>query len=213
MGRNTGKLYYSIQRRWRHDRNHYFQSNKGKLFISIHANANPNKKVRGFETYLLRPGKTPDAIAVASRENAVINLEDNETNSYDKLEGTNLIMATMAQSMYMKESEHLAALIQEELKERGVALARENWLKFNQENIEWNKLDITTFSWQKVLGGEAGLGVMIISPRAYERLNNYNPLCINSSSVLTKIYTSYIEVKDSAKLIVLISLPKTFLFL
>ncbi|SVB27276.1 uncharacterized protein METZ01_LOCUS180130 [marine metagenome] len=92
--------------------------NKGKLFISIHANANPNKKVRGFETYLLRPGKTPDAIAVASRENAVINLEDNETNSYDKLEGTNLIMATMAQSMYMKESEDLAALIQEEIGKR-----------------------------------------------------------------------------------------------
>ena len=49
-------------------------------------------------------------------------------------------------------------------------------------DIDWDKLDITTFSWQKVLGGEAGLGVMIISPRAYERLNNYNPLCINSLS-------------------------------
>ena len=101
----------------------------GKLFISIHANANPNKKVRGFETYLLRPGKTNDAIAVASRENSVINLEENKTNFYDKLEGSNLIMATMAQSMYMKESEYLAALIQEEIgkkvssKNRGVKQA------------------------------------------------------------------------------------------
>jgi N-acetylmuramoyl-L-alanine amidase len=101
----------------------------GKLFISIHANANPNKKVRGFETYLLRPGKTDDAIAVASRENSVINLEENKTNFYDKLEGSNLIMVTMAQSMYMKESEYLAALIQEEIgkkvssKNRGVKQA------------------------------------------------------------------------------------------
>ncbi|MDP6684812.1 MAG: N-acetylmuramoyl-L-alanine amidase [Candidatus Marinimicrobia bacterium] len=102
---------------------------KGKLFISIHANANPNKKVRGFETYLLRPGKTEDAIAVASRENSVINLEENKTNFYDKLEGTNLIMATMAQSMYMKESEDLADKIQKEIakkvssKNRGVKQA------------------------------------------------------------------------------------------
>lgn len=99
-------------------RTQFANEKKGKLFISIHANANPNKKVRGFETYLLRPGKTEDAIAVASRENSVINLEDNKTNFYDKLQGTNLIMATMAQSMYMKESEDLAALIQEEIGKR-----------------------------------------------------------------------------------------------
>ena len=90
----------------------------GKLFISIHANANPNKKVRGFETYLLSPGKTDDAIAVASRENSVINLEENKTDFYDKLDGSNLIMATMAQSMYMKESEDLAALIQKEIEKK-----------------------------------------------------------------------------------------------
>ncbi len=101
----------------------------GKLFISIHANSSPNKKVRGFETYLLRPGKTKDAISVASRENSVIKLEELKNNSYDNLEGTNLIMATMAQSMYMKESEDLAGLIQQEIgrkvnsKNRGVKQA------------------------------------------------------------------------------------------
>ena len=46
----------------------------GKLFVSIHVNSNPNRRVRGFETYLLRPGKTDDAIEVASRENAVIRM-------------------------------------------------------------------------------------------------------------------------------------------
>ena len=89
----------------------------GKLFISVHANSNPNRKIQGFETYLLRPGKSEDAIEVASRENAVIKLEE-KTGQYDNLTGENLIMATMAQSMFMKESEDLAAIIQMELDKR-----------------------------------------------------------------------------------------------
>ena len=88
----------------------------GKLFVSIHLNSNPNRRVRGFETYLLRPGKTDDAIEVASRENAVIKMEEGKTRKkYNAMTGENLIMATMAQSMFMKESEDLAAYIQEEL--------------------------------------------------------------------------------------------------
>nr|MDA3861473.1 N-acetylmuramoyl-L-alanine amidase [Melioribacteraceae bacterium] len=85
----------------------------GKLFISIHANALENRKrsdVRGFEVYLLRPGRTQEAIRVAEVENSVIDFEDNKTR-YKELTDENFILVSMAHSASMRYSERFAGIL------------------------------------------------------------------------------------------------------
>jgi N-acetylmuramoyl-L-alanine amidase len=89
--------------------------NNGKLFISIHCNSTKKKPsdANGTEVYLLRPGRTAEAIEIAETENSVIEYEDNP-DRYEKLTDENFILVSMAHSSYMKYSEKFAELLDKE---------------------------------------------------------------------------------------------------
>ena len=102
--------------------------NGGKLFISIHCNSTPKRPTdaSGFEVYLLRPGRTQEAIRIASRENGVIQYEDNPKR-YEKLTDENFILVSMAHSSYMKYSEKFSDLLDKQF---------ENNLDFGSRGIK-----------------------------------------------------------------------------
>lgn len=85
----------------------------GKLFISLHCNSMPKKPhpANGCETYILRPGRSADAARVAARENASITYESSQSR-YADLTDEKLIMATLAQSSFVRLSEKFAIAIQ-----------------------------------------------------------------------------------------------------
>lgn len=88
-----------------------------KLFISIHANSNVNRKVRGSSTYILGPAKSEEAAEVARKENSVIQLEATRE-SYPDFNNEQFILSSIAQSEFTRESEVLADILQKTVTEK-----------------------------------------------------------------------------------------------
>jgi N-acetylmuramoyl-L-alanine amidase len=90
----------------------------GKLFISVHANSTEQKPIKsgGFEVYLLRPGRTEEAMRIAEFENSVVKLEKDYESRYQRLTDEQFIIINMAQSAYMKYSERFADLLNKEMR-------------------------------------------------------------------------------------------------
>ncbi|MBN1155680.1 N-acetylmuramoyl-L-alanine amidase [candidate division KSB1 bacterium] len=108
-------------------RTEFANKHGAKLFISIHANSNPSRSVKGVSTYFLGIEKSDEAREVALKENSVIKLEEN--GQYADLTNENFILSAMAQNVYNTESQDFAAIVQKHtsrkcnLRDRGVLQA------------------------------------------------------------------------------------------
>jgi len=89
----------------------------GKLFISIHANSARAGSARGAETFILGTHRSEQARRVMELENSVIRFEQ-DTERYEAFDQSDLIMQTLTHSAYLRNSEQLASLIQDQFSER-----------------------------------------------------------------------------------------------
>ena len=91
-----------------HERGKIANRSGGKLFISVHCNASPNHTARGSEVYILGAHKNKAALDVAMFENSVIRNEADYQQEYQGFSEEYLIMSSMAQNSFAKQSTTLA---------------------------------------------------------------------------------------------------------
>lgn len=108
----TGDRFVPLEKR-----GHMANQAEAKLFLSLHVNAARASSARGTETYFLGPSKSEAAREVMERENSVIRYEEN-TERYEQYDEQALVRQTLTQSAYMRQSEQLASLVQNQFKER-----------------------------------------------------------------------------------------------
>ncbi|MBN2416152.1 N-acetylmuramoyl-L-alanine amidase [bacterium] len=115
MTRNGDKR---LKRDYREDlqaRSKFANAQKGKLFISIHANSAESSQARGFSVYILGKASSQKAIETAMRENSVMDEEDAAGNENDQLSH---ILNANAHNAFQKESLDLAGIMVSEIKKR-----------------------------------------------------------------------------------------------
>jgi len=94
--------------------------NKADLFICIHANANPNIKAFGTETFVMGLHKDEGNLAIAQRENSVILMDENYQERYEGFDNSpeSYILFTLTQSTYQESSLKFASKVESQFKDR-----------------------------------------------------------------------------------------------
>jgi N-acetylmuramoyl-L-alanine amidase len=109
------------------DRAKIANDNHADLFISVHANGLTNSNVSGTESYVLGLHRAGENFEVAKRENSVIQLEDDYTTKYEGFDPNNpesYIIFSLMQNLYFEQSVNLAALVQEQFREKAQRIDR-----------------------------------------------------------------------------------------
>jgi N-acetylmuramoyl-L-alanine amidase len=104
-----------------HQRADIANENKADLFISIHANGNPNSLVTGTETLVLGLHRAGENFEVAKKENSVILLEDDYHTRYEGFDPNSpesYIIFSLMQNLYFEQSINMAALVEDQFRER-----------------------------------------------------------------------------------------------
>ncbi len=104
-----------------HERTQIANKANADLFISIHANSNPNTAAIGAETYVMGLHKSQENLEVAKKENSAIVLEDNYKTRYEGFDPNDVesyIMLSLMQNTYLDQSLNAASLIQTQFRDR-----------------------------------------------------------------------------------------------
>lgn len=104
-----------------HRRAEIANRNNADLFISIHANANPNRNARGTDTFVLGQGRTKENLQVAMKENAAILYEedyDEQYQGFDPNSPESYIIFSLMQNTFLGQSLNFASYVQDQFRER-----------------------------------------------------------------------------------------------
>lgn len=104
-----------------HERAEIANKNDADLFISIHANADPQGRARGTETYAMGLHKTQGNLEVAKKENAVIYMEEDYKSTYEGFDPHSVesyIVFELVQNIHLDQSLNFASFVQDQFRER-----------------------------------------------------------------------------------------------
>jgi N-acetylmuramoyl-L-alanine amidase len=173
-----------------HRRADIANENKADLFISIHANGNPNTQVTGTETLVLGLHRAGENFEVAKKENSVILLEADYQSRYEGFDPNSpesYIIFSLMQNLYFEQSINMAALVEDQFRERAKrkdrGVKQQGLLVLAQTSMPGIMIEtgfITNPEEEKYLMSEEGQNV--ISSAIFRAFRDYKKIIESKSS-------------------------------